>query len=590
MSDKDLFISGETIQRLYGDYLKRRLLVNRCYQRKLVWSIEEKISFIEFVIDRYPVPLILLAQKSHEGRSFFEIIDGLQRMNAVMSFIEGEFPVGEAYFDLNAIAETKELLDAGTLAQRTPVLDRPTCTTVAGYPLPVSIYGFYRDEDIDEIFRRINSNGRYLSPQELRSAGSLSAFATLVRQVATVVRGDVSAHELCLLNDMKKISITNKDLPYGILVDNLFWIHHNILTKDMVRELRDEEIIADLLAHMCLDEMQPSRKEALDEYFLFSSSARSQEVENGVKRIGEDVIRAKFVKTFDELRTTLDAAGCTFSELLFGTHSVQRIPRYFEVIFMALFDLMFREEMVVRDRSALVAILRRARQHIDVGSGGGTWSAQNKQANVNAIKGLLRTSFMRHTNTDPAYAIWSTQLETILRQSYTEQSLYEFKQGTCRLDGSGAFDEGAWSGVLHTIVGIANHSPGATGYVLIGIADKEADARRIEELHGISCARFDTFNICGVEADCKSLARSADSYFLFVVDKIKNSGISDSLRASVARRIRLVRYHDRSVLVIQIDAQSDPAHVDGRYFERHGPKTVVVDAKDLSQIFARFYK
>jgi len=37
-----LFISGESIQELYNWYSKKTLIVNRLYQRKLVWTLNEK--------------------------------------------------------------------------------------------------------------------------------------------------------------------------------------------------------------------------------------------------------------------------------------------------------------------------------------------------------------------------------------------------------------------------------------------------------------------------------------------------------------------------------------------------------------------
>ncbi len=58
----DLSIKGESIQSLYGSYLSKTFLVNRRYQRKLVWTIEEKRSFIDSIINGYPVPLVLLAE------------------------------------------------------------------------------------------------------------------------------------------------------------------------------------------------------------------------------------------------------------------------------------------------------------------------------------------------------------------------------------------------------------------------------------------------------------------------------------------------------------------------------------------------
>lgn len=300
------------------------------------------------------------------------------------------------------------------------------------------------------------------------------------------------------------------------------------------------------------------------------------------------MISIKFIATLDEIKTVLADSGKRFSELLFGDQEVQRIPRYFEMIFMAMYDLMHRENLEVADRRQLIATLKRARQHIEVGSGGGTWSAQNKEANVAAVKGLLRTHFVSRKQTDPAYAIWSTQLETILRQSYTEQSLYDFKQGVCSLDGSGRFDEQGWTGVLQALVGIANYAPNAIGYVLLGIVDKRADASRIRDLYGLESLAFDEFCICGVEADCRAMEKTLDKYFAFVVDKLRNSRLSEELKDHITRQIRLVRYHDRSILVMEARGQEAPSHLDGAYFERHGTSTIVVDPKNFNRLFSRF--
>lgn len=61
-----LSIKGESIQSLYGSYIKEVFLVNRRYQRKLVWTVEEKRAFINSIIRGYPVPLVLLAEVSTE--------------------------------------------------------------------------------------------------------------------------------------------------------------------------------------------------------------------------------------------------------------------------------------------------------------------------------------------------------------------------------------------------------------------------------------------------------------------------------------------------------------------------------------------
>lgn len=74
----DLSIKGESIQSLYGSYLSETFLVNRRYQRKLVWTIEEKRSFLDSIVNGYPVPLVLLAEVTTDKGRKLEIIDGMQ--------------------------------------------------------------------------------------------------------------------------------------------------------------------------------------------------------------------------------------------------------------------------------------------------------------------------------------------------------------------------------------------------------------------------------------------------------------------------------------------------------------------------------
>jgi uncharacterized protein with ParB-like and HNH nuclease domain len=147
----DLSIKGESIQTLYGSYLKKQFLVNRRYQRKLVWSIEEKKSFINSIINGYPVPLILLAEIKSPGEKILEIIDGMQRMNAIMSFINQEFDINGKYFDLDTMADSKLLKDQKKLDQKKEILDRAICADIARYQIPLSIYQESEEKHVDLI-------------------------------------------------------------------------------------------------------------------------------------------------------------------------------------------------------------------------------------------------------------------------------------------------------------------------------------------------------------------------------------------------------------------------------------------------------
>ena len=78
-----------SIQEAYRHYRDGQLMVNRRYQRKLVWTTGEKTMLIESILKGYPIPLILLAKHSSpQGPEMYEIIDGMQRFNAIFAFIE----------------------------------------------------------------------------------------------------------------------------------------------------------------------------------------------------------------------------------------------------------------------------------------------------------------------------------------------------------------------------------------------------------------------------------------------------------------------------------------------------------------------
>lgn len=588
---QDLTVKGESVERIFGNYLAWRYIVNRRYQRKLVWTLEEKRRFIDSIINGYPVPIVLLAErKIGTGLSQFEIIDGMQRLNAVFGFIENEYAVNGCFFDLNTMAETKALLDTGKLQQREPVLSRDACVQIAAYTIPLSIYEFSGDGDVDEIFRRINSGGRKLSRQELRIAGSTGHFAQAVRLIAAKVRGDVSASDELPLNEMKKISITNRDLPYGIDVDEVFWIKQGVLTKEQVRESRDEEIIADVLAFMLLQPKPPSRSEILDDFFGYSegegSQQRHEQIELATQKITTEVVTADFQRVLDQLKITLNRAGRTLGQLLLGEQP-PRAPRYFQVIFLALHKLIVVENQEVIDQDQLIKLLDGSGTKIQVPEGG-RWGAEDRINLVNGAAGMYGAAFGPAQSYDPAQVRWITQMENIMTQSYTEQAAYDFKQGFLRLDGNHTFDDESFNKILKTLAGIANIRKGVRGYVLVGVADTNADAQRVTKLYGVDAKPFERFFITGVEHEAKALGRSLDDLFMELTTRIKCSALSEPLRDYVARNVKSVRYYDKTVFVFEAHAQDEPSNFDGLFFVRHGNKLTEIPTTQYGELYKRF--
>ena len=239
---------GEKINNLFkAAYKRHEIFVNRKYQRKLVWTLQEKQEFIDTLLMGYPVPLFLFA-KTKDGKER-EIIDGLQRLDAIFSFIKNEFPVmwegKEQYCNKTALFCPRE-----SFKQKKPVLDFDLCMTFGEYELPTTTTDFVDTDTINEIFKRINSSGRKLARQELRQAGVVSNFSELIRKTAAEIRGDKTTQDYINIFDMPAISLSDNGLQYGIEMGDMFWIKNDIITDTEIRNSKDEETLAQIFGYL----------------------------------------------------------------------------------------------------------------------------------------------------------------------------------------------------------------------------------------------------------------------------------------------------------------------------------------------------
>lgn len=588
----DLAIRGESVQRVYNFFTNQKFIINRRYQRKLVWTIEEKAAFIDSIRKEFPVPLLLLAEVASGNGTDFEVIDGMQRLNAIISFIEGEFSVNDEYFDLDTMADTKLRLDEGVLTQHEPKMPRAVCAEIASYTLPLSVYRLDASSKIDEIFRRINSNGRTLSRQELRQAGAIGNFAQLVRTISAKIRGDVSASDILALNAMKNISITNRDLQYGIKVDDIFWVQQNILTRENVRESRDEELVADLLAYMALTEKPSTSSDILDEYFgvyrTDGTRPRFDDIELAVQKLTPEVLTAQFIRVHETIRLVMSQTNKAFNTLMFEDAGV-RVPRYYQAVFLAFYELMFKKNQEISDIARLVSLLDGiGKKFVDVGGGGGRWSGSERQNNVNSVSGVIAPAFRDRDNNDPATYSWATEFENILVQSFTEQNLYDFKQGLHDLDKSGKLNEDLFHKIIKTLLAMANHGPGAVGYVLLGVCESEQMARQHEQIYGTKAQKYNRFYVTGIEDEAVKFNKDLDSYFQQISQKIANEPIPQEAKDYIGRNIKLIKYFNKAVVVFKITAGSEPYDYNKTYYVRKAANLDVIPFEEYGGLFKRF--
>ncbi len=132
------------------------------FQRQSVWSERDRAKLIDSILRNYPLPAVFLYRREDEGSIYYDVIDGKQRIESILMFMgkmRGRFPVKT---QLPGSDDT-EWLDWSTLRRRKQQ------HLVTGRRIPViEVDG--EMGDIIEVFVRINSTGKALTPQEKRRA------------------------------------------------------------------------------------------------------------------------------------------------------------------------------------------------------------------------------------------------------------------------------------------------------------------------------------------------------------------------------------------------------------------------------------
>ncbi|MFE2433632.1 DUF262 domain-containing protein [Streptomyces sp. NPDC059409] len=567
-----------SVTEAYRLFREDSLLVNRRYQRKLVWTVAEKQLLIDSILDGYPIPLILLAERPEiHGSGKYEIIDGMQRLDAIFSFIEQKFDYDGMYFDLGQSARARQAAGAGAFkpVNAQSLLPADKCANLVDYQLAVTIFPTQTEGQITDVFSRINSNGRQLSAQEKRQAGMLNPFSELVRTVASSLRGDVS-DDVLLLHDMPSISIesSRENQQYGVRAEDTVWIRHGILNVKQLREGDDEQMVADISASILSGSPFPASKEEFDEIYD-SQNEKHKRLERALAAYGGRRLQTEIQSTFSVLTEVVDSqlAGPNGLRNLVRPGGGNPIRTPFYAIFMSFFELIVRQQKSPADNAAIVAALRNVGPRLK--SARHYTSAEDRTSNIDTITGLIQRHFVAKVppvfGHGPGLAL---DFENSLRRSRIETSRYEFKQGILRLDDRRTRDDGLFVRLAETICGIANVQRGHEGYLFIGVADKEADVKRIETLDSVSPVLVSRHHhVVGVDREAKALKISLDAYVQQFVTKLSQQPISDPLATQILSGVDTIDYKGLSVIRVLIPGQSDLSYCGDRVFIRRGSST-----------------
>jgi hypothetical protein len=218
------------------------LVIKPPFQRNPVWSERQKSSLIDTILLEYPIPELYMQELTEtSGDQKHVIVDGQQRIRAVLSFLANDFELDEESpswaglnFDDLSPADRKKLFEYNFVVRLLPEMP---------------------DEELRAIFQRINRNNVTLNTQELRHATYWGPFIKLMEELA----------------------------------DLEFWSEAGLFSANDRRRMLDVEFISEL-AVAVLNGIQ-NKKKKLEEYY--------QQYETEFEESGQ--LKTIFLKTLGEI-------------------------------------------------------------------------------------------------------------------------------------------------------------------------------------------------------------------------------------------------------------------------------------------------
>jgi hypothetical protein len=587
----ELVSQPTSIQSIYTWFREDKLYVNRRYQRKLVWNLLEKQKLIESILNKYPIPAILVAEREDEAGTY-EIIDGLQRLHAIVSFIETAFPTLEdSYFNLELFPTAKSKSESGIFKGNTSTntLTQNDTSKILDYTLALSVMRNATEAQVNDVFDRINTYGHRLSDQERRQAGVQNDFSDLVRQISCELRGDVS-DDILTLGEMPSISI---DLPmsnhgYEVRAEEVFWVQQGILRSTDLRDSMDEQCVADILVCIVGGEPIPRTKDALDATYMEGSDECVQ-ILNALDIYGSKKIAEEFKYCIDEIKTICATDGGTkLREIIFQKRSTNPFPAVFATLFIAMHELFVQENKIVADHQGVRSAINNLVARIESSRRGG--SSTERRKNIDTVKGVITPHFIETTGQGHIYGVHSTiDIESTIRRSQIELAHYELKQGLVSLSDDRRTDKNMIDKVIRTICAMANNGIDKEGKILIGVTDNDSDAKRVKLLDKIEPKKIGKRFVVGISREANVLKISLEQYVSIWKNGIKNSDLSVHLRDSVLSNVDYHDFYGLGVIIFTIPPQPEMSYVgEDTYFRSNDSTEQAQTAREIASIARRF--
>jgi hypothetical protein len=151
------------------------LILNPNFQRGSVWAPQARSYLIDSILRGYPIPKLLIRTSVDRDsrRTIRDVVDGQQRLRTIIDFSDGKLALG---------SKTKEFHGL-----RYADLNPETKDSFLAYKLTCEQLINASNEDVLEVFVRINSYAVPVSEAELRNARFDNDFSELVKETVKAV-------------------------------------------------------------------------------------------------------------------------------------------------------------------------------------------------------------------------------------------------------------------------------------------------------------------------------------------------------------------------------------------------------------------
>ncbi|MGI8995431.1 MAG: HNH endonuclease family protein [Pyrinomonadaceae bacterium] len=163
MSTIDYEHHTKTVHDLISLFKNKHLNLNPGFQRSSVWGESNRRKLIDSILLRYPLPALFFYRRQHDGEIIYDVIDGKQRIESILMFTG--VMRGHRFWTRAKLSneENPDWLDWNTIKRK------KLQYRITNYKLQIiEVTG--DQSDIEELFVRINSTGKPLTPAEKQNA------------------------------------------------------------------------------------------------------------------------------------------------------------------------------------------------------------------------------------------------------------------------------------------------------------------------------------------------------------------------------------------------------------------------------------